>query len=250
MSLRSQIASVRRKTLTFLARRDVGISCDRPSISFSFDDFPRTALTVGGSILMDVGVRGTYYTAPGLINARNELGAHFCGEDLLALLTTGHELASHTYSHASARTTGVSHYADEVERGYRVLVEEFGLRASRQFAYPYGDVTLRIKRVVGPKMQSCRGIWPGLNGPRVDLNLLRANSLYGDIDQLAAAKALIDENSRKRFWLIFYTHDVQANPSPFGCTPALLEQVVRAAVESGARIGTVAEITALARSEV
>jgi peptidoglycan/xylan/chitin deacetylase (PgdA/CDA1 family) len=248
MSLRSQIASARRKMLCVLARRDVPIPCDRPLISFSFDDFPRTALTVGGSILRDAGIRATYYAAPGLINTLNELGPQFHREDLLDLLAAGHELASHTYSHISARTTRLADYVHEVERGYQALTGTLGLNASRQFSYPYGEITLHVKRTVGPKMQSCRGIWPGLNGPHVDLNLLRANRLYGDTEQLAPAKALIDENTRKKSWLIFYTHDVRPNPSPFGCTPFFLEQVVRAAVESGARIATVGEIIALAQS--
>src|SRR5216683_2724894 len=248
MLLRSQIASTRHKALCALARRDVLIPCDRPLISFSFDDFPRTALTVGGSILQDAGVRGTYYAAPGLINTLNDLGPQFRREDLLDLLAAGHELASHTYSHASARTTRLANYVHEVEKGYQTLAGTLGLNASRQFAYPYGEVTLRVKRTVGPKMQSCRGICPGLNGLHVDLNLLRANRLYGNSDQFAPAKALIDENSRHKSWLIFYTHDVRPNQSSYGCTPALLEQVVRTAVESGARIATVAQVIALAQS--
>jgi peptidoglycan/xylan/chitin deacetylase (PgdA/CDA1 family) len=245
--LRSQIAAARRKTLCALARRDVLIPSDRPLISFSFDDFPRTALTAGGAILQDAGARGTYYAAPGLENALNDLGPQFRRDDLVNLLEAGHELASHTYSHTSARTTSAKHYAEEVEKGYRTLTESFGLKASRQFAYPYGEITLQIKKSVGPSMQSCRGIWPGLNGPYVDLNLLRANSLYGGAEKLAAAKVLIDENRKINSWLIFYTHDVQSKPSPFGCTPGLLEQVLRAAVESGARIATVSEVTTLAR---
>jgi peptidoglycan/xylan/chitin deacetylase (PgdA/CDA1 family) len=245
MLLRPQIAGTRRKALSILSRRDVLIGCDRPLISFSFDDFPRTALTVGGSILQDAGIRATYYTAPGLMDTTNDLGPQFRREDLLDLLAAGHELASHTYSHATARSTGLDNYVHEVEKGYQTLAEILGLNASRQFAYPKGEITLRIKRSVGPKMQSCRGIWPGLNGRHVDLNLLRANSLYGDTDKFAAANALIRENSRKKSWLIFYSHDVQPNPSPYGCTPAFLKQVVRAAVESGARIATVAEVMAL-----
>jgi peptidoglycan/xylan/chitin deacetylase (PgdA/CDA1 family) len=216
-------------------------------ISFSFDDFPRTALTVGGSILQDAGVRGTYYAAPGLMNTSNDLGAQFRREDLLDLLAAGHELGSHTYSHASARTTGLANYGQDVEKGYETLAGTLGLTTSRQFAYPYGDITLRVKSRIGPKMQSCRGIWPGLNGPYVDLNLLRANRLYGNSEQLIPAKALIEENSRKKSWLIFYTHDVQPNPSPYGCTPALLEQTVRTALISGAQIATVAEVIALTR---
>jgi peptidoglycan/xylan/chitin deacetylase (PgdA/CDA1 family) len=247
MLLRSQIAGARRKAISALARRDVLIACDRPLITFSFDDFPQTALTVGGSILQDARVRGTYYTAPGLIDTLNDLGPQFRKEDLVNLLAAGHELASHTYSHVSARSIKLASYVNEVEAGYQALRGTLGLSASRQFSYPYGDITLRVKKVVGPKMQSCRGIWPGLNGPQADLNLLRANSLYGDSGQLAAAKALIDENSRKKSWLIFYTHDVRPKPSRFGCTPDFLEQVVRAAVESGARVATVGEVIALAQ---
>ena len=248
MFLRSQIASARRKALCALARRDVLIRCDRPLITFSFDDFPRTALIVGGSILQNAGVRGTYYVAPGLMNTQNHLGPHFCKEDLLDLLAAGHELASHTYSHTSARTAGFTGYVDEVEKGFQGLSEILGLNASRQFSYPFGEITLRIKRTVGPKMQSSRGIFPGLNGPQVDLNLLRANHLYGDTDQFASAKMLIDENNRRKSWLIFYTHDVRPTPSRFGCTPAFLERVVRAAVESGARIATVGEVIALTQT--
>ena len=248
MFLRAQIAGTRRKALCALARRDVSLPCDRPLISFSFDDFPRTALTVGGAILQDSGVRGTYYAAPGLISTQNHLGEHFCTDDLLNLLATGHELGTHTYSHVSARALGLASYVDEVEKGYQALAEMPGLRVTRHFSYPFGEITLRVKRAIGPRMQSCRGIYPGLNGPRVDLNLLRANRLYGDVAGSLAAEALINENSRAQSWLIFYTHDVRTNPSPYGCTPALLTNVVRAAVKSGARIATVAEVLALAQA--
>ena len=126
MLLRSRIASGRRNALCVLARRDVLIPCDQPLISFSFDDFPRTALTVGGTILQEAGVRGTYYAAPGLMNTLNDLGSQFRREDLLDLLAAGHELASHTYSHASARTTGLANYVHEVEKGYQTLAGTLG----------------------------------------------------------------------------------------------------------------------------
>ena len=59
---------------------------------------------------------------------------------------------------------------------------------------------------------------------------------------------LIDENNRRKSWLIFYTHDVRPTPSRFGCTPAFLERVVRTSVESGARIATVGEVIALTQT--
>jgi peptidoglycan/xylan/chitin deacetylase (PgdA/CDA1 family) len=246
MFLRTQIGNARRQVLSGLARLDVVIPSDRPLISFSFDDFPQTALTVGGAILQEAGVRGTYYAAPGLMDTQNHLGPHFRLEDLMDLLAAGHELASHTYSHVSARATRFESYVDEVEKGFDAL-RKLGFDASRHFSYPFGEITLRVKRAVGSKMQSCRSIMAGLNGPRNDLNLLRANHLYGDSSEFPQVQSLIDENGRKGSWLIFYTHDVRPTPSRYGCTPEFLQKVVRAAVASGARVATVGEVVALVR---
>ncbi len=57
---------------------EVCLSANRgPIVSFSFDDFPRTAYSAGGAILERFGVRGTYYAAAGLMNTANELGEQF-----------------------------------------------------------------------------------------------------------------------------------------------------------------------------
>jgi hypothetical protein len=57
-------------------------------------------------------------------------------------------------------------------------------------------------------MRSCRGIRPGINAPFADLNLLLANSIYSHDFDLVSIEALIQENDRRRGWLIFYTHDL------------------------------------------
>ena len=137
---------------------------DRPIISFSFDDFPRTALTAGGSILQDAGVRGTYYVAPGLMIPQTTSVRISAEKTCEIFWQQGMSWQVQTYSHASARTSGFANYVNDVEKGYQNLAETFGLNASRQFSYPYGEITLRVKRTVGAKMQSCRGIWPGLTG--------------------------------------------------------------------------------------
>jgi hypothetical protein len=73
------------------------------------------------------------------------------------------------------------------------------------------------------------------------LNLLRANCVYGDLDEAAPLEALIAENRMRKSWLIFYTHDIRPQPSPYGCTPALFESIVACAARSGSRILTVAQ---------
>jgi hypothetical protein len=41
---------------------------------------------------------------------------------------------------------------------------------------------------------------------------------------------------------LLYTHDVREDPSPFGCTPALLEAAVLLALETGCQIATVKKV--------
>ena len=247
MSLRSQVGKLRQAVLRSISRRIATIPCDQPTVSFSFDDFPRSALTVGGEILCRAQARGTYYTAFSLMDSTNELGCHFTRRDLDELLSAGHELANHTYSHVSARALNAAAYRDEVTSGYKSLFDAVGPQASSNFSYPFGDLTLRTKKMVGPTAQSCRGVFGGLNGPVIDLNLLAANSIYGDGEKpLSSAKDLLKQNAARKTWLIFYTHDVQETPSPWGCTPVLFERIVQAALDSGARIVTIGEMVSRA----
>jgi hypothetical protein len=48
------------------------------------------------------------------------------------------------------------------------------------------------------------------------------------IDRDAIERAL-DETQINNGWLIFYGHDVVEAPSPYGCSPALLNQALEAA---------------------
>jgi hypothetical protein len=93
-------------------------------------------------------------------------------------------------------------------------------------------------------MSICRSIFPGINGPSVDLNLLKANCLYGDLDKSEQAERLIVDNDKQKSWLIFYSHDVRPKPSAYGCTPSLLESAASFAVRRGCRVMTIGNVLA------
>jgi len=240
VSLRSGLGAARRQMLRSLYRNSVRLENRVPMVSFTFDDFPRTAYSAGGSILEQFGARGTFYASCGLMSTCNELGEHFRPDDLERLLEKGHELASHTYSHISCRSVSCAQFCNDVEKGRQAVEEVTGAGCSN-FAYPFGHVTLRTKQSLETIVTSARSVIPGFNGPEMDLNLLRGNSLYGNVDAAGRAEELIAENARRGTWLIFYTHDVSLNPSPFGCTPALCEAAVSCAAQSGCRILSVRE---------
>ena len=213
-------------------------------MSVTFDDFPRSAYSVGGSILRNYGARGTYYVSMGLMNTSNALGEQFRMEDLRSAANEGHELGNHTFSHLSSRAVSCAAFRDDVRKGWSAIREIGGQAASRNFAFPKGEATLSAKLALGNEMMSCRGTYRGVNGPYVDLNLLLANSLYGDPDNLDGVARLIRENEKRKGWLIFYTHDVSLAPSRWGCSPRFLDSTVRMAVQSGAKVLPVGEVLA------
>jgi peptidoglycan/xylan/chitin deacetylase (PgdA/CDA1 family) len=176
------------------------------------------------------------------MNSTTLSGDQFRIEDLHSLVADGHELASHTYHHISSYSASASRFLVEVRKGLAALQQISGLRVSRNFAYPKGDVTLKAKRALNQEMLSCRGNYHGINGPIVDLSLLRANPLYGDAGQSDFVRSLIARNEEVNGWLIFYTHDVDNSPSPYGCTPFLLETAITAALSRSMTVLTVADV--------
>jgi peptidoglycan/xylan/chitin deacetylase (PgdA/CDA1 family) len=235
-------AFVRRQWLRLITRRLCHLGNIGPVVSFTFDDFPRTAYTVGGAVLKNFGARGTFYASLGLMHSTNGSGEHFLLQDLFSLVADGHELASHTFHHVSSRSTPLQAFLEEVREGRAAMQRISGLTVSNNFAYPFGAISAPAKGVVGKEMLSCRGIFEGVNDPLVDLNLLRANSLYGGTDQLGGVRRLIDDNEKRKGWLIFYTHDVQKDPSRYGCTPKLFELAVELVLKRGMRILTVDKV--------
>jgi peptidoglycan/xylan/chitin deacetylase (PgdA/CDA1 family) len=231
--------AIRRRLLISLRQRPFHLPDRGPIVSFTFDDFPRSALTNGGTILRSYGACGTYYAAMGLMGQTNELGEHFRADDLEWLLAEGHELGSHTFSHLSCRSTLFDVFEADVQKGRESVINITEKSDSRQFAYPYGRPTLKAKSYIGAQMDSCRSTFEGVNISPVDLNMLLANRLYDITFDPAAVEKLFRVNDERRGWLIFYTHDVSETPSRWGCKPGQLEEVVRIAVRMRHKILTV-----------
>ncbi|HZT87471.1 MAG TPA: polysaccharide deacetylase family protein [Stellaceae bacterium] len=222
------------------AHRDGGV------VSFTFDDFPRSALVCGGRILEAHGVRGTFYAAMGLCGGDGESGPLFDAADLRQAHSAGHEIGCHTYGHIDCARARVATVLDDVARNAEELGTELGNGFKpRNFAYPYGRSTLAAGWRTARRFASCRGVAGGINHGSVDLGHLRANRLYAASFDVAAARQLIERNAALGGWLIFYTHDVSPEPSPFGCTPDQFEAVVSRAVERGPVVPVAAALAAV-----
>jgi peptidoglycan/xylan/chitin deacetylase (PgdA/CDA1 family) len=227
----SLAARLVREIRGFLRTRPAEVNWTGGAVSFSFDDFPRSAWTNGGRILENRGCRGTYYAAMGMAGTANHLGPMFEPGDLPAAHARGHEIACHTFNHRDCNKASPAEIADEVDANAAALSRVLGGAPVENFAYPFGGVSLTAKSLLGGRFASCRGTGRGLNQGSVDLADLFAISIYSHTFDRARLCQLIDDAQAAGGWLIFYTHDVAEEPSPFGCTPAQLDTIVAYAVE-------------------
>lgn len=236
-----------------LVKRHLVVRTPVPLVSFTFDDFPRSAFLEAGSILSRHGARGTYYASLGLMGKQSPMGTMFEAEDLKELLDLGHELGCHTFGHCHSLNTPPDTYGRAIVENQKALSELLPGIKFQTFAYPYSAPAVAVKRVAGRHFLCCRGgglrtrrYFPRAGGKTfnsgvTDLNLLCAFFLEQSRENPEAVKRLIDQNAQARGWLIFATHDVCERPSRFGCTPDFFEQIVQWSLESGARLLPVVE---------
>ena len=225
-----------RKSARVLFRRPLAIRTERPLISFTFDDFPRSALLVGGAILERFGVAGTYYTSLGLLGKDSPSGQLFVLNDLRRALERGHELGCHTFSHCDAFRTESGVFETSIAENRAALSQLVPGAQFKSFSYPMSEPRPNTKRKIAKYFQCCRSGGQTLNVGTVDLNQVSSYFLEKAESDIRAITKLIDVNTAARGWAVFSTHDISANPSPYGCTPEFFQEVVQYAVASGARI--------------
>ena len=217
-------------------------------VSFTFDDIPKSAATTGAGILEDHGVLGTFYISGGLVGTTSSHWTAVDVPDIVALHRRGHEIGCHTFSHSRACDLDAAALTAEIEQNRRYLQSVDPSIKIENFAYPFGYGSFGRKQQLKTAFQSCRSIVPGVNSGTVDLQFLRAMPLIDlHIDRDAIERAL-DETQINNGWLIFYGHDVAETPSPYGCSPALLNQALEAASRRKIRGLNMAEALLCARA--
>lgn len=200
-----------------------------PMVSFTFDDVPKSAATVGAPMLAEYDARGTFYISGGLVD---QWSGHWTGvsaEEIVALHRSGHEIACHTFSHLRAIDLDEAAMTAESEKNRRYFSALDPSIRIENFAYPYGLGSVARKRQLSKVFRSSRSIIPGVNSGVVDLQYLRATPLIDTNLDRDGVDRVFDEAVASNGWLIFYSHDVKAAPSPYGCSPSLLRHALEAA---------------------
>jgi len=236
MSLKTK---VKRRLVPFQARRIIKPCLERPIVSFSFDDCPKSVIENAIKPFEQENWRATIYIAMGLCGITNHLGLHMNENDVKALHQEGHEIADHTFNHIDVTQHSIAAVLSDIDENQASL-DALGLPESKTFAYPYGQVTAELKSALSVRFKGCRGIRSREHHEDIDLNQIRSNRVYAGAD----FEKVIHQISRitdKPGWLPVFTHDVRDNPSKFGCTPEQMRSVIEAVKKSGAQVLTMAD---------
>jgi peptidoglycan/xylan/chitin deacetylase (PgdA/CDA1 family) len=224
--LKKYYNKIRRRIACFLVKKKHVLSLDEAVISFSFDDAPQSALQNGRGLLNNYGYKGTYFISLSLAEKTRPGGPYFNSDLLEEIVAEGGELGCHTYNHIHLYTVHPNELRSDLKLNQKRIAELVPGYTFQNFAYPWGEQRISTKRVISENFVCARGVNGGINSRHPDLNNLWSNQLAHSLP-LQQVYALIDEVIRIKGWLIFYTHDVQENPSHWGCSPAYLESILR-----------------------
>ncbi len=231
-SIRAKIA---RRTLAFRATRHLHFKLTRPIVSFTFDDFPRSAMTNGSDVLEAEDWHATFYVAAGLMGVNNHHGAHYLKRDIPALAKRGHEIAGHTFTHIDCEQLGLRGTHAEIERNIKAIKSMGHADKIEHFAYPFGAANTALKQGLQNQFKTMRGIGAGVHVGKVDLNGLKSTPIFSG-PQFTNTLHTISTLKNRAGWLTLFTHDIRDNPSEWGCTPEDFKTVIQAVKNSGALV--------------
>ncbi len=243
MRMTDKISSAINKRMNKILFRDNKVlKLNKPVISFTFDDVPKTAVTNGVKILNYYNKKGTFYISLSLLGGYSDVGLPILDlDDLEKLISNGHEIGDHTFSHLKAFDVTDEEYKNSIIINQERMEILFPGYKFTSFAYPFGALTPFKKKIVKRFYKVARGIEEGYNNTIFDSMLLKSFHLAGDKNKFEFYKRIIDKSVEHPSWLIFFTHEVQSNPTEFGCDQHLFELILNYCIKNEITIKSIYE---------
>lgn len=207
-----------------------------PLVSFTFDDVPDTAHGNGAAILEQYGTHGTFYIAGGLAGKVEQDRTLISPAGCADLAARGHEIGCHTFAHSRVRDLSGAGLARDLDRNAEYLAGAGITAPAQNFAFPYNAAWPGARAELGRRYRTCRAAGEAINRGPVDPLMLKSVEIRQPEQEVSGLTRWIDDVCDSPGWLIFFTHDIAEHPTPYGCTPASFEHLVRYAVERGCAV--------------
>jgi peptidoglycan/xylan/chitin deacetylase (PgdA/CDA1 family) len=225
-----------------VAKKTASLAPQRKIVSFTFDDFPKTAIEHGARILELNNARGTFYAALGLAGTDGLCGMIGTAEEMMELAQRGHEIGCHTFQHLNCLKSSSNKIDMDCQKN-RAMAQSIAGERLTSFAYPYGRMNPFSKRTIGRNYRTARTNKQGINSGMIDLAALLSVAIYSRRGWQVVQEQIDKLDATDSGWLIFLTHDVAPQPSPYGCTPELFESTLKECILKRFEILTVRSVT-------
>ena len=132
----------------------------------------------------------------------------------------------------------------ELQNSKQQIEDKTG-RTVRAFAYPFSDQGDRegvVRALAGKTYKYSRGGDRGFNNWPFRKNALFAWPLYEKCFDVQCVIHLINYCIEHDVWLILYSHDIEKEPTEFGCTPGYFERVLEYIGKSGVMVKPIGSV--------
>jgi peptidoglycan/xylan/chitin deacetylase (PgdA/CDA1 family) len=207
-------------------------------VTFTFDDVPDSALTIGADILNQANVLGSFYISTALLGRRTEYWTVINAEGVRELHRRRHEIGLHGHAHLPVGLRTAPQFADDIKRNRAMLLSIDPNIITENFAYPYGQVSFTKKIQLAKLVRSSRSVERGINRGFIDTQFIRCVPLEDASLSYAEIDYYLDKTADTNGWLVFLSHDVCDSPSPFGVSKRMLHYVLENSLRRGLDIST------------
>ncbi len=184
------------------------------AISVTFDDGLVSQVTVGAPLLNARGLKGTFYVMsdPGW----NAWPTYW--EDWAVVAAAGHEIGSHTISHAHLATLTETEIRTELRESRRTIELMIDQPLGMTIAYPFGETTPQVEALTSEYYIAGRDVWsPGYmnyysddSADPVDFYAIGSYAFdYPEITTYETLAAFVDTAQATQAWFIPHIHSLE-----------------------------------------
>lgn len=218
---------------------------DQPLVSVTFDDGWESVYTQALSIMQEDGIASTQY----IISDVFDNYQYMSKAQIHSMQQAGHEIGSHTVSHADLTTL------DDTELGHELLDSKNTLKSEfntpiKDFTSPYGSYNKHTLETIGKYYRSQKNAEGDPDANELEainirdsfdpLNIksysVRQNTSLEDIQKLI--KAAKENNG----WLVLTYHQVDSSKETFSVTPENFKQQMQLISKSNLRAPTLGKV--------
>lgn len=209
-------------------------------VSITFDDGWTSQYENALPLLEKYGIKGTFYIISDTL-VPGKYDGYMSKAQVLTLHTKGHDIQSHTVTHAHLPKVTAAKLKNELVNSKSAIEAVIGAPVTG-LAYPYGEYNAKvITAAKSAGYTNARTVEDEtLNTPATDVFKLKSYSPTLSTP-LATLKAAIDTANANGQWVIIAFHEINNLGDEYSNTPAYLDAVLQYVEESGIDTVTVSE---------